>query len=74
MNIATYDPNSKTQKIKNIVGLICLKDIFEDIMQEELIDEDFHFDSTVHGNVGKNKLIEMNEKINKSDKQERLLN
>lgn len=78
MNIATYDPSSKVQKIKNIVGLINIKDIFEDIMQEELHDEDFHFDSNVHGNMigglGKNKLKEMNELTNQNDKREKLLN
>lgn len=30
------------EKIKNVVGLISIKDIFEDIMQEEIIDEDQH--------------------------------
>lgn len=76
--MASYDPNTKIQKITNIVGLINIKDIFEDIMQEELNDEDFHFDSNVHGNtiggLGKNKLKEMNEMVHQNDKQEKLLN
>lgn len=55
MNLATYDPNANVQVVKNIVGLICIKDIFEDIMQEELIDQDYHFDSTAPNHLIVNK-------------------
>ena len=57
--MATYEPNLRGQCIKNIVGLISIKDIFEDIMQEELIDEDGHFDSespNIQNNFIKNTL------------------
>ena len=42
----TFDPSSLGRKVKNVVGVVSIKDIFEDIMQEELIDEDVHLDST----------------------------
>ena len=42
MRTVTFDESKKGQALDNVVGLISIKDIFEDIMQEELVDEDKH--------------------------------
>ena len=61
-NLSTIDPSGKNMIVKNIVGVICLKDIFEDILQEELEDQDPHLDSLVPNQLqhGKNSFHESN--------------
>lgn len=46
-----------------------IKDIFEDIMQEELLDEDIHFDSTAPQNLKfQKKRGSINQKIEMKNK------
>jgi CBS domain containing-hemolysin-like protein len=61
--------------VGNIVGLISIKDIFEDIMQEEIIDEDMHLDSTLPNNLNfkKRSSISKNIELKSSAKREPLL-
>lgn len=57
------------------MGLISIKDIFEDIMQEEIIDEDLHLDSTIPNNLDFTKRANMAKQIElkNSGKREPLL-
>ena len=74
--MSTFDPNQRGQLIKNVVGVISIKDIFEDIMQEELIDEDIHFDSTAQNNFNflkKNKLSKQNIELKPNPQKEPLI-
>lgn len=79
----TVDLSGKNMVVSNVVGVICLKDIFEDILQEELEDQDHHFDSQMPNNqfqYGQGGLKEIKEKKLKlelkditDDKQEPLI-